>query len=65
MTPTLADSFGMTFYFLFSGAILWMIDWTLSHVFYIVPFSWILIIICAAPLAYIMTWCAKVGMPPP
>jgi hypothetical protein len=56
MRPGTVDGMALTFFFLFWGAIFWMIVWSFSNVAHAMPFSWLVIVACAALFSYITVW---------
>jgi len=59
MTPGIADSLAITFYFLFWGVIFWMVEYSFANVFQAMPFSWWVICACAAFFSYCTVWINK------
>ncbi len=59
MTPGIEDGLAFTFYFVFWGAICWMLEYTLANVFQVMGFSWVVVSICGALLSYGTIWVNK------
>jgi len=59
MTPGLADSLSITFYFLFWTAICTMIVWNMTYVQQLIPFQWLLVYSAAALFSYGTVWLSK------
>jgi hypothetical protein len=49
------------FYFIFWGAIFWMIEYTFATAFGALDFSWLVVLACAAFCAYGTVWLDKNG----
>ena len=61
MTPGLADTLALVFYLVFWGAIFAMLDYTLSHVWGLTPFSWTFVIIVAGLFSYVTVFLSKIN----
>lgn len=49
----------LTFYFVFWAALVWMVEYTLANTLNVLGFSWLVVFICAALLAYGTVWLNK------
>ncbi len=60
MTPKIADTLDIVFFFFFWAAIFWMIEYSFDYVAAL-RFSWLVVIACAALFSYFTVWLSKYG----
>lgn len=59
MTPGIADSLAITFYFVFWAILFWMVEYSFANVFHALTFNWLVIYACAALFSYCTVWINK------